>query len=243
MLGEPDQWSRGASQSRDALLFCTDRFSRVNPRFLLLALALAAICPLSGAGQKRADAPPAPAALDDFFKPGLVFQDRNGDGAIDFVDARILLPQEPSAGEIAAASDVAARLGYETSAMNLPLTVLRSDGSPQASASPGIFVGAKSLAGTGATLDAIGGAGLKAGEGAVVAFTNGGQLAVAVLGADEAGIASAAVMLAGHLPLVWDQKGPPAEKIADDVKQFLVVKGVTASSSGVSGVYTRAGAV
>ena len=30
MLGEPGQWSRGASQSRDALLFCTDKFSGVN---------------------------------------------------------------------------------------------------------------------------------------------------------------------------------------------------------------------
>src|SRR3954465_12617789 len=151
MLGEPGQGSRGASQSRGALLFCTDRFSRVTPRFLLLALALAAICPLSGAGQKRADAPPAPAALDDFFKPGIVFQDRNGDGGIEFGDARIVLPEEPSAGEMAAASDVAARLGYETSAITLPVPVLRNDGAPQASASPTIFVGARSLAGTGAT--------------------------------------------------------------------------------------------
>src|SRR5471030_1439453 len=128
MLGEPGQWSRGASQSRDALLFCTDKFSRVNTQLLLLALALAAVCPLSGAGQPRAEAPTIPIALSEFFKPGIVFQDRNGDGAIDFVDARIVLPEQPSSGEIAAASDVAARLGFETSAMTLPLTVARGDG-------------------------------------------------------------------------------------------------------------------
>jgi len=100
MLGEPGQWSRGASQSRGALLFCTDKFSPVNKRVLLLALAVASVCPLSGAGQQRTDGP-VPAALSDFFKPGVVFQDRNGDGAVDFVDARIVLPEQPSAAELA----------------------------------------------------------------------------------------------------------------------------------------------
>src|SRR3954449_1301678 len=97
-----------------------------------------------------------PAALADFFHQGVVLQDRNGDGVIDFVDARIVLAEQPSSGELAAAADVAARLGYETSAMNLPLTVAR--GFQASEATPTIFIGAKSLAGSGATLDAIGGA-------------------------------------------------------------------------------------
>src|SRR5882672_2589597 len=75
------------------------------------------------------------AALADFFKPGLVWQDRNGDGAVDFVDARIVLAESPSSGELAAASDVAARLGYETSAMNLPVPVVRADGARSLQAS------------------------------------------------------------------------------------------------------------
>ena len=225
----------------------------MNKRFLLV-LALAAVCPLSGAGQQRAESPAAPAALSDFFKPGLVFQDRNGDGVVDFVDARIVLPEQPSSGELAAASDVAARLGYETSAMNLPLPVLRNDANAsgaradgarafQASETPSIFVGAKSLAGTGVTADAIGGGSLKAGDGAVVAFRQGGHTAVAVLGGDDAGISAAAVMLAGHLPNIWDQKSPTLDKIGDDVKQFLAGKGVTASTSVASAIYPRAGAL
>ncbi len=103
---------------------CTDKFSGVNKRLLLLAMALTAVCPLPGAGQ-RADPAPVPAALSDFFKTGVVLQDRNGDGAIDFVDARIVLPEQPSSAELAAASDIAARLGFETSAMNLPLAVAK----------------------------------------------------------------------------------------------------------------------
>src|SRR5712691_10349066 len=79
-------------------------------------------------------------SLSELFTPGVVFQDRNGDGAIDVVDARLVLSEQPSAGELAAASNIAARLGYETSAMNLPVVRLKSDattdsavGSPTAS--------------------------------------------------------------------------------------------------------------
>ena len=118
------------------------------PRRLLLLLILVCVCPLTGA-QRRADTRPAAAALSEILKPGLALQDRNGDGAIDFVNARIALSDNPSAAELAAASDIAARLGFETSALNLPL---RGDDS-----APVIFVGHKSLAGSGAALDAIGG--------------------------------------------------------------------------------------
>ena len=47
-------------------------------------------------------------------------------------------------------------------------------------------------------------------------------------------------MLAGHLPFVWDQKGPTTDKIADEVKQFLAGKGVTpASAVSARGVRAR----
>ena len=48
------------------------------------------VCPLSGAGQNPASAKAVTfASLGDFFKPGTVLQDRNGDGVIDFVDVRL----------------------------------------------------------------------------------------------------------------------------------------------------------
>jgi hypothetical protein len=76
---------------------------------------------LIAAGDAGRTAPgDAAVSLTEFFRPGLVFQDRNGDGAVDFVNAGIVLPEQPGAGELAAAADVAARLGFETSAMNLP---------------------------------------------------------------------------------------------------------------------------
>src|SRR4051812_3046134 len=151
---------------------------------------------ITGAIGRTAPVDTTPAALADFFKPGVVLQDRNGDGVIDFVDARIVLGEQPSPGELAAASDVAARLGFETSAMTLPLRrseaarSTRAGGEPWTGEGGSIFVGAKSLAGSGATPDAIGGAGLRPGDGAVVAFTRSGHSAIALLG-DDSGIAAA----------------------------------------------------
>src|SRR5262249_11747057 len=143
---------------------------------------------------RSAPADTNPLALSEFFRPGVIFQDRNGDGVVDYVTARVMLPEAPTAAEVAAAADVAARLGFETTAMNLPLR----GGPPPAGASdssdePTIFIGAKSLARAGIAPDAIGVAPLKAGDGVVAAFAREGKPAFAVLGGDDDGLAAAAV--------------------------------------------------
>jgi hypothetical protein len=206
-------------------------------KFLLLFLVVAA-----GAVGRTAPVETAPAALADFFKPGVVWHDRNGDGAIDFVDARIVLAEQPTSAELAAAADVAARFGFETSAMNLPVVRLKPDtpyeaGEPSAGSS--IFVGSRALSRAGVSLDAVGGSGLKAGDGLVTAFSLAGRPAVAVLGGDEPGVNAAAVMLAGHLPFLKDQKSVTTDKIAGDVKGFLSGKGVNAASSVAPTVLVR----
>src|SRR5206468_6289190 len=216
-------------------------------------------------------------SLSEFFKPGVVFQDRNGDGAVDFVNARIVLPENPTASELSAAADVAARLGFETSAMDLPVVRLMRDavrlkpdttGVPGAAAStqtsvgsgfsrtaptqspvvsgfsrtaPAIFIGARSLTGTGVTPSALGGATLRAGEGVVAAFSWSGQPAIALLGDDD-GLEAAAVMLGGRLPYVWDQKSANIATLAGEAREYLNAKGITAVSSVTSAVTVRRGA-
>jgi hypothetical protein len=252
-------------------------------RFFVLALVIAT----AGAVGRTAPAETAAASLSQLFKPGVALQDRNEDGAIDFVDARLMLPDQPGAIELAAASNIAARLGFETSAMNIPVATVRlparrssvdnersGGGTPKTPAavrlparrnsaannrSEGgkpdttleslagfegltIFVGGRSLAAAEVTAASIGADGLKPGDGVVTAFTLWGHPAVAVLGGDEAGLNAASVMLAGHLPYVWDQKGPTTDKIADDLKLFLAGKGLTPSSAVASTVFVRAGA-
>ena len=195
-----------------------------------------------GAVGRTAPAETSPASLSEFFKPGVVLQDRNGDNAIDFVDARIVLVPQPTSVELAAAANVAARLGFETSAMDLPF--VRVDEGGQASETGAtIFVGARSLARADVTAASIGGPSLKAGEGLVAAFTLSGKPAVAAIGGDDNGLTAAALMLAGHLPYVWDQKGPTADKIAEDVKQFLAGKGVQVSSAVATAIQVRAGSI
>ena len=180
----------------------------------------------------RSQPAPAPPSLGDFFKPGLVLQDRNGDGAVDFVDLRLVLPDHPTEVEVTAAADVAARLGFETEAMNLPF--------PRgAGGQPAVFVGAGSLASAGTTAQALGASGLGPGDGLVAAFRVDGVPAVAVLGGGDAGTTAAAVMLAGRLPYVWDPKGPTADTVAGDVRDFLKGHDLTATAAGVSAVYVQ----
>src|SRR4051812_15415350 len=120
---------------------------------LLLVIASTAI-------GRTAPAATTPFALSEFFEPGVVFQDRNHDGVADFVDARIVVPGAPTAAEAAAAADVAARLGYETTAMNLPIVYDAAKAFEPGDA-PTVFIGGRTLARAELTAEAIGGSGLR----------------------------------------------------------------------------------
>ncbi len=50
-------------------------------------------------------------------------RDTNGDGLADAVAARVIVPAAPTADDVEAAANIAARLGYETTALTLPLVV------------------------------------------------------------------------------------------------------------------------
>jgi hypothetical protein len=190
----------------------------------------------AGAAGRPADtSPPAAPSIADFFRPGVVLLDTNDDGAIDFVEAAIVLPEHPAAAELAAAADVGARLGFETSAMNLPVP-RRPD-----AVRPAVFIGAASLAAGGTSVAAVGGSTLKPGEGLIAAFGAAGKPSLAILGGDAAGLTAAAIRLAGHLPLIWDEKGPSADSIAGDVKRYVEAHGIATPTVAVSAIYVRHG--
>jgi hypothetical protein len=98
---------------------CVKRLVLACALFGVLVIAPRSLAVLEGQG--------AAADLLSIFNAGGMLQDRNGDGVVDFVSARLVLGAKPRAGDIAAAADVAARLGFETSAMDLPLTASTSD--------------------------------------------------------------------------------------------------------------------
>lgn len=189
---------------------------------------------------RRPLGPPAsPGGLAALFKPGRVFQDRNGDSVVDFVDCSIILSDRPQPAERAAAANIAARLGFETTALNLPIPA-----SAGASRALAIFVGSGSLARAEVmtkaelSVNSLTASPLKAGEGLIASFAVRSGPALAVLG-DEDGVASAGMMLAGHLPFLWDQKGPTLDSISDDVGQFLSTRGIKPVSAAVASISVR----
>jgi len=99
----------------------------MNSRRLLLAVAVAFGCaPLAFRGPVQADARSVQ-SLTAIVGPQGVTRDTNGDGLPDTVAARVIVPASPSLGEVDAATNLAARLGYETTALTLPLVIHDSD--------------------------------------------------------------------------------------------------------------------
>ncbi|HET7619659.1 MAG TPA: M14 family metallopeptidase [Vicinamibacterales bacterium] len=161
-----------------------------------------------------------------------MLQDRNGDGVTDFVNATFVLPDTPSADDIAAAADIAARLGHETLAMNLP--VARSGGEGVL-----IAIGAGGLARAGAP--AASSSALKPGQGSVAVVNAGGRTVVAVTGADAAGTRAAAEAFAAQLPSAGTPGGPTLGDLVGDVKKALDAASVSPASVHVARVIASRG--
>src|SRR5436190_9771394 len=177
---------------------------------------------------------PRPADLVAIFSPGDVLQERNGDGFVDFVNARIVLGERPGAAEVSAGADVAARLGFETMAMDLPIL---SNPDDLRGAMP-FIIGSDAARRMGVALPA--GATPGPGEGMVITTTARDRPAVLVIGGDGAGTMAAAELLAGRLPHLWDPKGPTLVQVVEDVKTVLTGGGVAATSVSIPAVAVRA---
>src|SRR5712671_3046152 len=96
-------------------------------RRLLLALAVVLGCvPLTFRGGVEADTR-AGRSLTAIVGPQSLTRDTNGDGLADTVAARVIVPASPTLGEVEAATNLAARLGYETTALTLPLVLRDAD--------------------------------------------------------------------------------------------------------------------
>lgn len=65
--------------------------------------------------------PPAALGLASVFMAGPALQDTNDDGTVDFVAARVLVAPDAPAADVAAAANIAARFGFETTAIDLPI--------------------------------------------------------------------------------------------------------------------------
>lgn len=180
-----------------------------------------------------AAATPAAAAdresfLEDPWQPGMLLQDTNGDKIVDAVCGHIIVAAAPSAAENAAAANLAARVGYETSAMTLPLVI---QGAPQpvtgcGAGAQNIWVGEAAVPAAAASAVRAFSATLGLGEGAVIAVEGG----AAIVGPDPVGLLQAANAYAERAPYLWNI---PGEKIAVTAKNINAALGKAKSTATV----------
>ena len=192
-----------------------------QPVWLGALLAWAAVTALA-AGQQtdqagQADGAATELRLETVFDRGAVFQDRNGDEVTDFVSARFVLGESPTASDVSAAANVAARFGFESMALDLPL----GDAAPDATGMTIVAIGAAGVARAGLAAEAVGLFRLASGEGLVTVAEVDGRAVIVVAGADEAGTRAAAELLAGRLPNVWDPKAATLAEVVAAVTEFL----------------------
>ena len=171
------------------------------PICLLVILLVAYQCPLS-----------------DPFAAGWIVSDTNGDGIINFVTGKVVVPAHPTATENAAAADIAARLGYASTGLTPPVVISAAD---DRNDGPRIWIGGSAApAKYAATIEEYW-TRMQPGEGGV--FEIDGNLAV--LGRDEAGLLAAAEAFASRAPYIWRIPGDKLSAIAETVGARLT--GVT----------------
>lgn len=151
----------------------------------------------------------------DPFAVGHFVVDSNGDGLADVIAGKVVVPDQPSAAENAAAANIAARLGYASTGLTPPVVVAQADNT---SAGPRIYV---SLAANGiparyqSALDAFTKR-LSANEGGVFAVS---ESDLVVTGKDEAGLLAAAEALSSRAPYLWRVPGDRLAAISDALPQ------------------------
>lgn len=199
-------------------------------RRLLAVLFIGAAALIPDTSRLAAQAP-AIRGVDSLFdlQTGVV-RDTNGDGLADAIAARVVVGDRPSLEDMMVATNLAGRLGFETTAMTLPI-VMRVSDPAVASAPLAIFVGhANARVDDFATRGLIDLKSLEKGQG-LLAMVPGG---VAVAGADDAGTLAAGNVLAAYLPRLWGSSGARLDHAQDDVKKYLAAKGVRVTAATIT---------
>ncbi len=180
-------------------------FHRYSVAFRLApALAVAAFTRTSHAAD-----PVVARDLSTFFKVGVTVLDTNGDSFADAANVRFVLPSAPTTAQITGAANIAARVGLETTAMNIPL---KRGAGPEVAVSLGTATGPEAAA-------------LGDHEG-LIRFTPGAPPSLLLSGKTDAGIMAAAEYVAGRLPYAWDVNGPTLDRIVADIRDALKRSGV-----------------
>ncbi|MBI3490428.1 MAG: hypothetical protein HY047_01305 [Acidobacteria bacterium] len=211
----------------------------MKPRLLVLSTAVALTCvSLDVHSPLRADVRSPQSVTMLVAKNGFA-RDTNGDGLADTVVARVIVPAQPALADVEAATNLAARLGYETTALSLPLVVRDNDVTQPASIGIPILVGrGNRFSARLIESGAIDLAALKPGQGLIAAVASplGGGDGLVVIGADDEGTLNAGVELAARLPRVWGMTGVALFGVEEQAVRYLRSHGVNAGDAGVTSI-------
>ena len=192
--------------------------------FLLGLLSVSGVAVI---GQANSPQAPPSSSLEDVFRIGLMVQDTNGDKIADAVCGHVIVPSASGVADNASAANVAARLGYETSALTLPVVVSNAASARTTCPAPAadIWVGREAL--PAAAVSAVDPllAELQIGEGGVFAVPGGILLA----GGDAAGLIAAGAAYSAHAPFQWSVTGERLQAIARTVNARLTDQKVPAN--------------
>jgi len=207
------------------------RGRRPGPRMETLGLAawLAVILLLVGSWT-TAPAASAQVAVDSagdlraLFDPGYILQDRNRDGHPDFVYARVILPDDAGSAQVAAVSNLAARLTFESYGSGLDLLAGDDPGVVREGVPVVVVDRAHRMLATAGVDPRRALADLAPGEGAVQWLPPTDDLpggGVWVAGADDTGLLAAADYLAGRYPALWVPDGVSYRTLGDTLTAYL----------------------
>src|ERR1051326_8100333 len=164
-------------------------------------------------------------------------RDTNGDGLADAVAARVVLPAEPAVEDIEAAANIAGRLGFETTALTLPIVLKAPDVTQPASIAVPIIVGrTNAFIAKLVEKGAIDLKPLKPGQGllTVVSSPLGGPDGIAVGGGDDEGTLNAANELAVNLPRLWGATGARISQAESQTAAYLKSRNAPGTVRGVA---------
>ena len=113
----------------------------MKSRLALLAFAAALGCVTIPSFSSLDAQARRPQSLTALVAPLSLTRDTNGDGLADAVAARVIVPSTPAMADVEVATNLAARIGYETTALTLPLVLRDREVAQPASIVVPILVG------------------------------------------------------------------------------------------------------
>lgn len=173
--------------------------------------------------------------IENVFQMNLIVQDTNGDQIADVICGRVIVPKSPSAAENTAAANLAARLGYETSALTLPIVVAATSPMPKScpTEKANLWVGREALPTGVPTVASSEIAGFQIGEGGVFSVPGG----LFIASNDSSGLLAAADAYSARAPYQWSVQGDKLQGIARIINARLEDQKVSATVELVAVTY------